>query len=59
MLMRKKKVEMYRGFKISVVGINTPEQTFYIHWSKNSLSAANTIEDARWIIDQELQEDDE
>jgi len=46
----------YRGYKITKKG-----ECYIIHWSSNktSISSANTLEDAEWIIDQELQEDAE
>ena len=41
----------YRGYKITKKG-----EMFIIHWSNNkdSISSANTLEDAEWIIDQEV-----
>jgi len=46
----------YRGYKITRKG-----ELFIIHWSSNktSISSANSLEDAEWMIDQELNEDAE
>jgi len=49
-----KKSQVYRGYKI----VNK-ETHYLIYWSKDYQSAANTLEDAQWIIDQELDYNDE
>jgi len=43
----------YRGYKIT-----KRNEVYTIHWSIKSISKANTLDDAKWMIDQELKEDE-